>query len=50
MLLLLVLLMLEVLLVLELLVLLVVQEIGRWLSCWWLVPGATRDTWTLLRK
>ena len=52
--LLLVLLLLEVLLllllVLELLVLLVVQEIRRWLSCWWLVPGATRDAWTLLRK
>lgn len=54
MLLLLVLLVLEMLvlllLVLELLVLLVVQEIWRWLSCWWLVPGATRDAWTLLRK
>jgi hypothetical protein len=51
--LLLVLLLLEVLLlllVLEMLVLLVVQEIWRWLCCWYLVPGAARDAWTLLGK
>jgi hypothetical protein len=39
-----------VVLVLELLVLLVVQQIGRWLRCWGLVPGTTWDAWTLLRK
>jgi hypothetical protein len=46
---LLVLLVLEVL-VLELLVLLLVQEVGRWLWCWWVVPGTTRHAWTLLGK
>jgi hypothetical protein len=49
--LLLVLLMLEVLLlVLELLVLLVVQEVGRWLCYWRMVPRATQDAGTLLGK
>jgi hypothetical protein len=46
---LLVLLVLEVL-VLELLVLLLVQEVGRWLWCWWVVPGTNRHAWTLLGK
>jgi hypothetical protein len=51
--LLLVLLILEVLLlllVLELLVLLVVQQVGRWLCGWRVMPWTRRQTWTLLGK